>query len=233
MMQVIKPIKHKTISDRVFDELSELIRSGELKPGSRIMTERELAEAFGVCRGTIREAIKKLAATGLLEQRQGRGTFVSIPKEGIHHLSIHIEAQDISLGDMFEIYSDLECVNAAYAAKRAVGEDIEKLTKHIEEMNKEVESGELGMETDAAFHMAISYAAKNPLRVNIMRRYYDLIFHNIGENPPRSYRKNVKLEKILSQHTKIRNAINKHDPNEAYRCMQRHIDFMREFLPSD
>ena len=80
MPHKLKPIKPKRISDQVFDQLRELIFRGEFKTGEKILTERELAEAFGVSRTSVRDAINKLVVMGLLEQRQGQGTFVRSPE---------------------------------------------------------------------------------------------------------------------------------------------------------
>ena len=72
----LEPIKPKRISDQVFDQLRELIFRGELKPGDKVMPERELSAVLNVSRTSVREAINKLAVMGLLEQKQGQGTFV-------------------------------------------------------------------------------------------------------------------------------------------------------------
>ncbi len=72
----LKPIKPKRISDQVFDQLRELIFRGTLKPGEKLMTERKLALAMKVSRTTIRDAIQRLAAMGLIVQKQGQGTVV-------------------------------------------------------------------------------------------------------------------------------------------------------------
>ncbi|MCP4721904.1 MAG: FadR family transcriptional regulator, partial [Desulfobacteraceae bacterium] len=71
----IKPIKPKRISDQVFDQIRELIFRGTLKPGEKLMTERELALAMNVSRTTIRDAIQRLVAMGMIVQKQGQGTF--------------------------------------------------------------------------------------------------------------------------------------------------------------
>jgi GntR family transcriptional repressor for pyruvate dehydrogenase complex len=72
MPHKLKPIKPKRISDQVFDQLRELIFRGEFKAGEKILTERELAEAFGVSRTSVRDAINKLVVMGLLDQNRGR-----------------------------------------------------------------------------------------------------------------------------------------------------------------
>ena len=76
MSMPIKPIKPKKISDQVFDQIRELIYRGSLKPGEKLMPERELAEAMKVSRTTVRDAIQRLVVMGLIVQKQGQGTFV-------------------------------------------------------------------------------------------------------------------------------------------------------------
>ncbi|NOX33482.1 MAG: FadR family transcriptional regulator, partial [Deltaproteobacteria bacterium] len=109
----IKPIKPKRISDQVFDQIRELIFRGKLKPGEKLMTERELAQAMDVSRTTIRDAIQRLAAMGLIVQKQGQGTFVKTYDPGLENpLAKAIEAQNASIEDLLEVRMGLEC-NAA------------------------------------------------------------------------------------------------------------------------
>ncbi|MCP4691263.1 MAG: FadR family transcriptional regulator, partial [Desulfobacterales bacterium] len=114
----LKPIKPKRISDQVFDQLRELIFRGEFKPGEKITTERGLAEAMGVSRTSIRDAINKLVAMGLLEQRQGQGTFVRLPDaKSKNPLALAMEEVDATLLDLLEVRMGLECNSAGLAAR--------------------------------------------------------------------------------------------------------------------
>ena len=161
----LKPIKPKRISDQVFDQLKELIFRGEMKPGQKIMPERELSEALNVSRTSVRDAISKLVVMGLLEQRQGQGTFVrSMDSIQNNPLAVAIDAQDATLEDLLEVRMGLECNAASLAAQRAVDSDIQFLERSIADMHKEVASGELGTEADVSFHMAIAYATKTRFR---------------------------------------------------------------------
>ncbi len=229
----LKPIKPKRVSDQVFDQLRELIFRGEFKQGEQIVPERELAEALNVSRASIRDAISKLVAIGLLEQRQGQGTFVQTPDDKKKHpLAVAMETQGATLEDLLEVRRGLEC-NAAYlAAMRAGDSDLHFLEKSIEEMKDEVQSGRLGTEADVSFHMAISYAAKNPLQVYLMRNFYDYLFVGIKENLVHLYKDPANIEKIVKQHTDIFHAIQSHDPDTAFNAMQQHIDFVLNFFKS-
>ena len=231
MSHKLKPIKPKRISDQVFDQLRELIFRGEFKTGEKILTERELAEAFGVSRTSVRDAINKLVVMGLLEQKQGQGTFVRSPGSGERSiLGTMVESQGASISDLLEVRRGLECNAAAMAATRGVEKDFQFMQKSIEEMQIEVDSGRLGSEADAAFHMAIAYATNNPLQVFIMKNFYDYLFTGIKVNLEGLYKVPGNIDIILQQHKAIFEAIRSKDPQAAYQAMKRHIDFVYDFF---
>jgi len=227
----LKPIKPKRISDQVFDQLKELIFRGEMKPGEKIMPERELSDALSVSRTSVRDAISKLVVMGLLEQRQGQGTFIrSMDSIQNNPLAVAMDAQYATLDDLLEVRMGLECNAAALAAQRAVESDLQFLEKSIADMHKEVASGELGTEADVSFHMAISYATKNPVQVDIMKSFYDFLFIGIKENLSHLYKEPGNIDKIVEQHKEIFAAIRNHDTEQAYMSMKRHIDFVLNFF---
>lgn len=227
----LKPIKPKRISDQVFDQLRELIFRGEFKPGQQILPERELAEALRVSRTSVRDAISKLVAMGLLEQHQGQGTFVRVPiASDKHPLAVAMETQNATLEDLLEVRMGLECNAASLAAQRAVASDLQFMEKSVSEMRREVERGRLGTEADVAFHMAVSYATKNPLQVFLMREFYDYLFVGIKENLAYLYEDPQNIEKIIAQHTAVFHAIRDRDPARAFDTMQCHIDFVLDFF---
>jgi len=231
MNMLLKPVKPKKISDQVYDQLRELIARGVLKPGEQITPERELSEALNVSRTSVRNAIGKLVATGLLEHRQGQGTFVRKPGvENSGPLAAGIHEQDMRLEDLLEVRMGLECNSAALAAQRAVEEDIFFMRKSIEEMEAEVRSGGQGTEADVSFHMAIAYATKNPVQIYIMRSFYDLLFYGIKANLFYLYQDTLRIETIIEQHQAIFKAISKHAPQEAYNAMKSHIGYVLDFF---
>lgn len=227
----LKPIKPKKISDQVFDQLRELIVRGQLKSGEKIMPERELAEAMSVSRTTVRNAISRLVFMGLLEHKQGQGTFVRPPESREDNpLALAMEAQDATLEDLLEVRMGLECNAAALAAKRADESDILLLEKSLNEMKSEVTSGRLGTEADVSFHMAISYAAKNPVQIHIMRSFYDFLFFGIKENLYYLYEKEERIQQIIDQHRALYEAIKNRNPEAAREAMHTHILFVLNFF---
>lgn len=227
----LRPIKPKRISDQIYDQLRELIFRGEFKPGEKILPERDLSQALDVSRTSVRDAINKLVAIGLLEQRQGQGTFVRLPEARmLSPLAAAVETQNASLKDVLEVRMGLECNAAALAAQRADERDMAFLEKSVNEMQAEVSSGRLGTEADVSFHMAVSYATKNPLQVHIMKNFYDFLFIGIKENLAHLYQDPANIEKIVSQHRQIYTGIRRHDAELAYRSMKNHIDFVLAFF---
>lgn len=229
---MLKPIKPKRMSDQVFEQLKDLIFRGHLKPGDRLMTERELAQNLGVSRPTVREAINKLVAIHLLEHRQGQGTFVNPPTASADRnpLAAVINGQNASLMDLLEVRLGLECNAVALAAQRATEEDVRELEKSVQEMGSAVAEGKLGSDADITFHMAIAYATKNVVQIHIMKSLYDLLFHGIQENLQHLYTEPINLNIVLQQHTDILNAIRQRDPHEAYASMKRHITFVQDYF---
>lgn len=227
MTQALKPIKPKRIADQVFDQLHDLILRGQFKPGQKIMTERELSEAFQVSRTSVRDAINKLVVMGMLEQRQGQGTFVSPPGGKAHSYMAKVMAsQNATLQDLLEVRMGLECNAAALAAQRAKAADIEFLEKSLAEIEDEVQAGNLGSEADIQFHMAIAYATHNPLQVFMMKQFHDFLSYGIKENLFTLYRESRQVETIQQQHIAIMNAIKAHDPMHAYMATKRHIEYV-------
>ena len=229
---MLKPIRPKRISDQVFEQLKDHIFRGHFKPGQQLMPERELAQILGVSRPTVREAINKLVNIGLIEQRQGQGTFVTSPADSVvkNPLAAVVDGQDITLMDLLEVRLGLECNAATMAAQRATDEDVQDLEKTLVEMIQDIKQGGLGTHHDVSFHMAISYATRNVVQIHVMKSFYDLMFFGIKENLERLYEEPGNLDKIIQQHTDVFESIRRRDPDAAYEAMKRHIMFVINFF---
>jgi GntR family transcriptional repressor for pyruvate dehydrogenase complex len=227
----LKPIQPKRISDQVFDQLRELIFRGDYRPGQKIMTERELAEALNVSRNSVREAINKLVTLRFLEQRQGQGTFVRSLDEAVQiPLATVMETQDATLIDLLEMRMGIECTAASLAAQRITEEELQAIARALADMEADIQAGGLGTEGDLAFHMAIAAATKNPLQIYIMKNVSNFLHVGIRENLLHLYQEEENIAKILTQHKAIFEAIGSRDPDEAYSAMRRHISFVIDFF---
>ncbi len=208
--------KSKTTADRVFEALREKIVSGSIKPGEKLMTERALAETMGVSRTTIRGAIGRLVGMGLLEHRQGKGTFLTRTADGeISPAARAMGFQTSTLEDLFEIRAGLESQAVVLAAKRAGQKDVDNLKRSLDAISGKVDE-------DVAFHMAIAMAAKNPVQVHLLKNLYDYLFYGNRKNTYLLDAQPARLQEVNRLHRRILSAIEKRDPVSALDAGRHH-----------
>jgi len=158
--------------EQVVDQLLERIHSGEFAPDQRLPTERELGELFGVSRGVIREAIKVLGTLGVVESRQGSGTFVSanlVPSVS-RALVLSAKPEESSLLSLMEFRAPLEVLAAQLAAERCTeveGIEIRESANRTAAMAGSIDFAEFGSEDDR-FHSLIYASARNPFLLTVL-----------------------------------------------------------------
>lgn len=225
-------IKPKLVSDQVFEQLRDLIFRGQLKAGAKLLPERELAKAFGVSRPSVKSAINKLVAMGLVEQRQGQGTFVKTHQSRFDQNPLRqvFHGHEINVLELLEVRLGLEVNTAGLAAKRATEEDIEAIANCLQSMINKIDQYVDGTEDDVNFHMTLAYATKNSVLIYLMKNFYDLLFFGIKESRFQLFTKPGNLDKIVKQHQAIFEAIKRREPELARQTMFDHISFVIDFL---
>ncbi len=229
LYSVVKP---KSIPDQVFEQLRDLIFRGQLKSGEQLLPERELAQTLGVSRPTVRAAINKLVDRGLLEHRQGQGTFVCAPEPGQANnpLKAMIGGHEATLLELLEVRLGLECNAASMAARRATADDIRMIETAFAKMLEEVEAGGTGVGEDVHFHMCLAYASKNQVQIQVMKSMYDLLHFGIKENLAHLYEDVANIHAVMGQHAKVLRSIKEHDTQAAHEAMHQHITFVIDFF---
>jgi len=224
-----KPIKRRKVSDEIFEQLRDLIFRGRLKPGEKIPPERELANAFGASRPSVKAAINKLVNLGLVVQKQGQGTFVSSMESRYRENPLRevLKSEEITITDLLEVRLGLEVQAVGLAAVRASSEDIQTLEICLKDMLSRVKKGQMGSEEDVAFHMGIAFATRNSVQVYLMRNFYELLFQGISESRIYLYEAG-NLAIMNQQHAEILEAIRNRQPDEAKVCMESHIRFVMD-----
>ncbi|MFV8823409.1 GntR family transcriptional regulator [Thauera sp. WH-2] len=232
------PLQQRRLSDDIVERIETLILEGSLRPGERLPAERALAEDFGVSRPSLREAIQKLVARGLLISRHGGGTFVSdslgssFRDPMLELLENNPEAQR----DLIEFRHTLEGACAYYAALRATDLDRQRLKAAFERVQDcylqqgRVSRSEEGR-TDALFHLAIAEASHNAVLLHTIRSLFDLLEHNVVTNiggmlPLGS----VVRDRLLAQHEALYRAIVDGRADDARRKASEHLDYVQEVL---
>ncbi|MFF2806764.1 FadR/GntR family transcriptional regulator [Streptomyces sp. NPDC058000] len=153
--------RRSALADQVIAQLRAQITSGDWPVGSRIPTEPELVEQLGVARNTVREAVRALAHNGLLDIRQGSGTYVIATSElaGV----MNRRFADADPRHVAELRSALEAEAARLAAHRRTAQDLRQLDALLERRERAWGSGaaEAFVEADATLHMAVVAASHN------------------------------------------------------------------------
>ncbi|MDR2113095.1 MAG: FadR family transcriptional regulator, partial [Candidatus Accumulibacter sp.] len=152
-----------TLTDRVFEALTQLIGSEDFKPGSRLPSELAMAGRFGVSRTVIREAVSRLKSEGLVESRQGSGVFVrNRNTQNPFRIAPSIMDSIESVLQVVELRLSLEGEIAALAARRRTREQMAAIVNALKDIELEEQAGKDGVEADIGFHRSIAEATGNP-----------------------------------------------------------------------
>jgi GntR family transcriptional regulator, transcriptional repressor for pyruvate dehydrogenase complex len=172
-IEVFTPVPQKLAAARLSDRLAALIEAqidgGALVAGDRLPTEQQLADAHGVSRTVVREAVHQLKSQGLVRSRQGSGVFITDPPA---HRALAFDPKVLESLDavvqMVELRRVIEGEMAALAAQRATRTQLASLKRALLAIDAATERGELGVEEDLGFHRAIGEATGNPQFVRLL-----------------------------------------------------------------
>jgi GntR family transcriptional regulator, transcriptional repressor for pyruvate dehydrogenase complex len=163
---IFRPVSTGRISEVIVEQVRQLMRQGQLKPGDRLPAERDLCEYFGVSRVTVREAMRMLESSGLVEIRVGArgGAFVTTPTgdrvgDGLADL---LTLSVISAADVTEVRLILELGVVPLVCERATEEDLSALDEICDRSARALKDGRYTMELSAEFHARVAQAARNP-----------------------------------------------------------------------
>ena len=180
-MRAAPRIKKRQLVHQVIDELQEQISLGHFAPGDRLPTESELTVQLGVSRTTIRESVRVLAHAGLLDVRQGDGTYVRAISAAADPLDQRLRRS--AALEVYEVRRVLELETARLAAERRTEEDLVVLRQHLAAREKARGDGDLEalVEADMALHLAVAAAGKNGVLVDLFRTFTEVLRATIAD----------------------------------------------------
>lgn len=173
----MQPVRRTSLIAQVTEQLRAEIRSGRWPIGSRIPTEPELTELTGTGRNTVREAVQALVHAGMLERRQGSGTYVIAASEVGGTLAKYFA--DAEERDVLELRMALDATAAGLAARRRDDSDIANLRRLLEQRSQQPwgESNIAAIEADVELHRAIVVASHNAVYLE----FYDSLLPSIEQ----------------------------------------------------
>lgn len=216
------------VSEHAYRQVLRLLENGQLKPGDRLPSERELVEKLGVSRNSVREALRMLETAGIVKVTQGRATYitstarVSGPQDFWARWLTANQSQVLDLLDLREAL-ELKCV--AWAAQRATAADIERIVAAHAALLLLVDSGEAEAmaQADLEFHAAIGAAVHNPLFVSLVPGILEALHHSRVA----IFGLAGRATESCREHAAIVRAIEAADPEAATQAMQQHMQSTR------
>ena len=200
------------------EHIQQLVQSGELKPGDRLPSERELARRLGVSRSTLREAIRALVVMNILVPRHGDGTYVSSlePELLSAPFTFALDTQPALQTHLFEARRVLEAACARIAAARISDEQLAELDDLAATDDSDADAL---IDRDVELHTAIAHATGNPILLALMG--------SIGTLALESRRSSAGLSGQVARsrrdHRAIIAALRRRDADGAAAAMERHL----------
>ncbi|MBQ6470311.1 MAG: FadR family transcriptional regulator [Lachnospiraceae bacterium] len=217
----LKKIKKQNISDIVFEQLQEQIINGTWEPGSKIPSETALSEELGVSRITVRNAFQRLISLGLIEAKQGGGTFVKdyTDADALGYIQPLLAYAKPNITYFLEFRAVMEPEMAALAAEKASDAQIAEMEQYaVNYAETALSDVDSLVSADMAFHFSIAEATLNPIIIKIyemLREIYNRnlqqVIHSLG------------VDIGVKYHAMIVDSIRQHDPVSARRHMREHL----------
>ncbi|WP_079528482.1 FadR/GntR family transcriptional regulator [Halobacillus hunanensis] len=229
-----KQIKPRKIYEEVADELLNMIKTGDLKPGDKLNSVQQLAEDFSVGRSAIREALSALRAKGIVEMRQGEGTFIrefdpKVLTSSIASSTLLMDKKDIH--DLLEVRKVLEVGSVNSAVENAQDSDMQAIRKALADMQDANGDEQLGEKADLQFHMAIAEASHNRFLIDLMNNVSETMVEAMFETRRIwLFSQQRTLAKIYQQHKQIFEAIESRDSVKAQELMLNHLTEVEQTL---
>lgn len=228
---MLEPVKRTSLREEAAEQIRSLIIDGQMKPGDRLPSERELGARLSVSRASVREALRSLEIKGLLEVRPGEGIFVcEAPVEAsLDPLASALFSRK-NLLELLEVRQVLEPPIAALAAQRAQPADIQEIERALEEMERRLELRRYDDAVKAiiAFHRAVTKATGN----RFLQRLMNTIAGLLSESMKETLRLPGRPARSLDGHRQILAAIKAGDAAAAEAAMLRHINGVEEAIKS-
>lgn len=215
--------KNKTITQQIIEEISSSIREGDLSPGDKLPSEKDLRERFDVGRSSIREALHALVALGMLESHAGKGYYVrdsyNLPVDNSLLFDLMVEEEDFF--DMVELREILEKNIGVMAIQRATEQDIENVKLAVREMEEAQEQGEELINYTTQIHIELARATHNTMAVRVMELLLPLIVS-------KAQQANIPPEKDCRLHERLARAFLVGDAKKIKKEVSAHLDYLRE-----
>ena len=223
-------ISNTKIYEQVADTLLESIKSGNYQVGDKIPSIQKLSKEYGVGVASVREALNALRTIGVLEIKQGYGTFVKQIEPTFFELGDKFNSL-VQIKELLELREIVESATVKMAAWHRTEENLVDLEKALNRMGEAIADGTSGERADLEFHLLIAKAGNNSLLVELLNNISELMQDSMKETRKIFiYSKQKTMNKLLEEHVVIYNAIANKDDVEAVKAMESHLLEVKETI---
>jgi GntR family transcriptional regulator, transcriptional repressor for pyruvate dehydrogenase complex len=221
----IQRVQRFRLSDEVVKELKRLIKNQVYPSGSKLPSEKQLAEKFGVSRVSIREALSILSSAKIIEIRHGEGSFVRNTNIGSYlpPVAASLVAVPEHILHLIEVRMTLEVSTAKFAADRATEKNIQEMDDACSSYMQEVQTGGYGEKSDMRFHRAIAAATQNPVFQEMMSPLVGLLRESMRFTLGKNVGNFERVQEVYAEHKRILSAIQNRQPDKAASAMYEHL----------
>lgn len=206
----------------ITEELQRIIETGKVKPGEKLDTIENMAKRYRVGRSTVREAISHLKARGLLETKQGGGTYVRA--QALESMASRQIKDREDLRRLLEVRGILEVGSIELAAAHRSEADLDELAGIVSLMEEAIGNEEISQVHDVNFHLAIAKATQNPLLRQMMESISAMMMRTIRDS--RSlwlFSEQESAHRLFQEHRQMLEAIRDRNPRRAAETMKSHL----------
>jgi GntR family transcriptional repressor for pyruvate dehydrogenase complex len=234
------PVRKIRTHEHVVAQIQEKILEGELRVGAKLPSERDLVEALGVSRSSLREALRSLEALGIIDAQGGSGRDSGSVISGRSTealgtlLRLHVALADIAFEDLIDVRIQLERHAAAGAATNRTDDDVVRLRELVESMQPSRVSSTEFNELDTEFHVSIARSSGNRLTATLMQALRDAIKAEMVRAFTAIEDWRSAGDRLVAEHSGIVDEIEARRPAEAADLVEAHIrSFYRDQVAGD
>ncbi|WP_353423544.1 FadR/GntR family transcriptional regulator [Staphylococcus xylosus] len=223
-------ISNTKIYEQVADIILEQIKAGDYQVGDKLPSIQKIGKQYGVSVASVREALNALRTIGIIEMKQGYGTFIKQTEPTFFELGDKFTSLS-QIKELLELREIVESATVEKAALYRTEEDLVELKQALVEMGQAVTDGTSGEKADLEFHLAIAKAAKNTLLVELLNNISELMRNSMEETRKLFiYSKQKTMNKLLEEHDVIYQAILQQNDVKAVDAMRAHLLEVKETI---
>jgi GntR family transcriptional repressor for pyruvate dehydrogenase complex len=226
----ITPLNRAPLSELILEKITDFILAGKLRPGDKLPTEQEFAAIFKVGRNSIREAVRMLSSTGIIEIKRGSGTYIreTVSDSMLNPLVLSLIMKQGTSKELIEMRLFIESFAAELAINNATDEDIERLEAANQKLKdaaeKKISDAKVLYELDLNVHFTLFEIGKNMLFIKVAKTLYKLFIASLTKVIEQD------LQNSYDNHEKYIKAIRKRDPELARKMVVEGLSYWKEYM---